>query len=111
LALVGLNILQLIDPEVSKVADALEYEDHIAPRIPGNAICQEVIKSEQEVSDYTYSQDVPEELRMVHRFLRESYQLDLNVAPNYTRLKWMASNIFRYVGLERARVQMAESST
>jgi hypothetical protein len=69
---VGLYILQLIDPEVSKVTEAnfgaflkekfkflkldgpddpFESEDLIAPRIPGNAICQEVIKSEQEVSD------------------------------------------------------------
>jgi hypothetical protein len=82
-----------------------------AARIPRNSHNQEVIKSEQEMSDYSYSQDVPEELRMIHRFLRESYQLDLNVTLNYTGLKWMARHIFHYVGLERAMAQMAESAT
>jgi hypothetical protein len=52
-------------------------------------------------SDNEYSKDVPEELRMIHRFLRESNQLKYNTKPNYLRLKWMAKNIFLFVGLER----------
>ena len=62
---------------------------------------QEEIKIEQELSVYSYSKHVPEELRMIHRFLRESNQLKYKFTPNYARFKWMARNIFRYVGLER----------
>jgi hypothetical protein len=38
---------------------------------------------------------------MIHRFLRESNQLRSDIIPNYPRFKWMAKNIFLYVGLER----------
>ena len=68
---------------------------------------QEEIKIEQELSDYSYSKHVPEELRMIHRFLRDSNQLNYKLSPNYARLKWMAKNIFRYVGLERSMSQIA----
>jgi hypothetical protein len=39
---------------------------------------------------------------MIHRFLRESNQLTFEMTPNYPRFKWMAKNIFLYVGLERS---------
>ena len=68
---------------------------------------QEEIKIEQELSVYSYSKHVPEELRMIHRFLRESNQLKYKFTPNYARFKWMARNIFRYVGLERTMSQIA----
>ena len=48
---------------------------------------------------------------MIHRFLRESNQLNYNLSPNYARLKWMARNIFHYVGLERTMSQIAEKQT
>jgi hypothetical protein len=38
---------------------------------------------------------------MIHRFLRESNHLKFKFTPNYPRFKWMAKNIFLYVGLER----------
>jgi hypothetical protein len=63
------------------------------------------------LSDYNYSKDVPEELRMIHRFLRESNQLKFKSTPNYARFKWMARNIFLYVGLERSLSRMAEELT
>jgi hypothetical protein len=63
------------------------------------------------LSDYSYSKDVPEELRMIHRFLRESNQLKFKSTPNYARFKWMARNIFLYVGLERSLSRMAEELT
>ena len=63
------------------------------------------------LSDYSYSKDVPEELRMIHRFLRESNQLKFKSTPNYARFKWMARNIFLYVGLERTMTRMAEELT
>ena len=63
------------------------------------------------MSDYSYSKDVPEELRMIHRFLRESNQLKFKFTPNYARFKWMARHIFQYVGLERTMSRIAESLT
>jgi hypothetical protein len=63
------------------------------------------------LSDYSYSKDVSEELRMIHRFLRESNQLKFKFTPNYARFKWMGKNIFRYVGLDRIIAQVAESLT
>jgi hypothetical protein len=48
---------------------------------------------------------------MIHRFLRESNQLKFKFTPNYARFKWMARNIFRYVGLDRAIARLAESLT
>ena len=63
------------------------------------------------MSDYSYSKDVSEELRMIHRFLRESNQLKFKFTPNYARFKWMARNIFRYVGLDRNIAQLAASLT
>ena len=71
------------------------------PCNPSHLDNQEEIKIEQELSDYSHSKHVPEELRMIHRFLRESNQLKYKFTPNYARFKWMARNIFRYVGLER----------
>jgi hypothetical protein len=65
--------------------------------------------NEQEFSDYSYSKDVPEELRMIHRFLRESNQLKFKFTPDYARFKWMVRNIFLYVGLERTLSRMAET--
>ena len=52
-----------------------------------------------------YSNDVPEELRMIHRFLRESNQLKFKFIPDYARFKWMAKNIFLYVGLDRTLIE------
>jgi hypothetical protein len=49
--------------------------DVVASKIPckySHPENQEEIKIEQVLSDYSYSKDVPEELRMIHRFLRES---------------------------------------
>ena len=63
------------------------------------------------MSDYSYSKDVSEELRMIHRFLRESNQLKFKFTPNYARFKWMARNIFHYVGLDRTIARLAESFT
>jgi hypothetical protein len=48
---------------------------------------------------------------MIHRFLRESNQLKFKSTPNYARFKWMAMNIFLYVGLDRAMSMMAEELT
>jgi hypothetical protein len=86
--------------------------DIISSKIPCNPSHpdnQEEIKIEQALSDYSYSKDVPEELRMIHMFLRESNQLKYKFTPNYARFKWMARNIFRYVGEERSMARMAES--
>jgi hypothetical protein len=83
--------------------------DIISSRIPCNPTHpenQEEIKIEQILIDESYSQDVPEELRMIHIFLRESNQLNYKFTPNYARFKWMARNIFHYVGDERARIKM-----
>jgi hypothetical protein len=66
---------------------------------------------EQILSDYSYSKDISEELRMIHRFLRESNQLKFKFTPNYARFKWMARNIFRYVGLDRTISRLADSLT
>jgi hypothetical protein len=43
---------------------------------------------------------------MIHIFLRESNQLKYKFTPNYARFKWMARNIFHYVGDERERMKM-----
>jgi hypothetical protein len=83
--------------------------DIISSRIPCNPTHpenQEEIKIEQVLNDESYSQNVPEELRMIHIFLRESNQLNYKFTPNYARFKWMARNIFHYVGDERARIKM-----
>ena len=48
---------------------------------------------------------------MIHRFLRESNQLKFKFTPNYARFKWMARNIFHYVGLDRTISQIAEPLT
>ena len=88
--------------------------DVISSKIPCNPSHpenQEEIKIEQAPSDYRYSKDVPEELRMIHMFLRESNQLKYKFTPNYARFKWMARNIFHYVGLERTMSQIAEPLT
>ena len=88
--------------------------DVISSKIPCNPSHpenQEEIKIEQAPSDYSYSKDVPEELRMIHMFLRESNQLKYKFTPNYARFKWMARNIFHYVGLDRTISQIAEPLT
>jgi hypothetical protein len=48
---------------------------------------------------------------MIHRFLRESNQLKFKSTPYYARFKWMARNIFLYVGLERSLSRMADELT
>jgi hypothetical protein len=48
---------------------------------------------------------------MIHRFLRESEQLDLKLPPDYRSFKWMARHAFRFVWLDRAMARMAESAT
>jgi hypothetical protein len=48
---------------------------------------------------------------MIHRFLRESEQLDLKLPPDYRSFKWMARHAFRFVWLDRAMARMAGSAT
>jgi hypothetical protein len=79
--------------------------------IHGNLNHQEEIESEQKLNDKSYSKDVPEELRIIHRLLRESKQMNLNLTPDYTKLKWMARNIFHFVGLDRTKAHIAEQTT
>ena len=86
----------------------------MASKIPCNSSHpenQDETMIEQVLSDCSYSMDVPEELRIIHRFLRESNQLKFKFTPNYARFKWMARNIFRYVGLERTISLIAERYT
>ena len=63
---------------------------------------------EEIISDYRDSSDLPEELRMVHRFLREANLIKLKHKPNYERFKKMARAIFKYVGLQRMLDRVAK---
>ena len=75
--------------------------DGCKPCDPKHQENQVDLKIEEVRSGYDLSKDLPEELRMIHRFLRESNHLKFKFTPNYARFKWMAKNIFLYVGLER----------
>ena len=39
---------------------------------------------------------------MIHIFLREVNQIKYKFTPDYNRYKWMAQNIFSFVGQKRA---------
>jgi hypothetical protein len=40
---------------------------------------------------------------MIHIFLREATQIKYKFTPDYDRYKWMAQNIFLFVGQKRAQ--------
>jgi hypothetical protein len=51
--------------------------------------------------DATLSMDVPEEVRVIHIFLREATCTKYYQMPDYKRFKYLAKNIYHYVGLDR----------
>jgi hypothetical protein len=41
---------------------------------------------------------------MIQIFLREATQIKYKFTPDYDRFKWMAQNIFLFVGQKRAQI-------
>jgi hypothetical protein len=46
---------------------------------------------------------------MIFIFLREVNKLNYNFTPDYNRYKWMAQNIFSFVGQKRAKMLAMKS--
>jgi hypothetical protein len=51
--------------------------------------------------DATISMDVPEEVRVIHIFLREATYTKYYQTPDFERFKYLAKNIYHYLGLDR----------
>jgi len=52
-----------------------------------------------------------EELRVLHKFLREATLTPFKQTPNYRRFMELSMNIFHFVGLDRAVIYTAGRAT